>query len=387
MHNKAALHPVSQHPFWWTRDEADTHLDEYVIQRRGAISPPVALGAIINAIEHNVAVLDSEANIVAVNAAWRGFARRYGCRSFDGGVGLNYLSICDSAGEDTAKRVAADIRRLIEGKRETARRLYEMPLEGSSRRFVVYLSRFHLEGQSWILVMHRDTTHGGEEADAHIGTSERLQIAIDERRRIARELHDCTAQHIAAIRILLMLARRNLNNSSTEELINDAQHAAGEALREMRSFSYLLHPPAVGDDGLASALAAFIDGYGRRVELPIAFSVRGTEPSNLAEVEIALFRVAQEALANVHRHANATSASVELTFHDDALTLTVVDDGKGLETDSSGKAVSPGVGLASMAARVEELDGSLRLSGTRKGTRLVANIPLSSKIDATGSAT
>jgi signal transduction histidine kinase len=337
--------------------------------------PAVSLQPLIDALGQNIALLDGSGTIATVNAAWRAFAREHGWRSARAGIGTNYLRVCDASPEATD--VAAELRALLAGRCSTSKLAYDMNVAGELRGFIVTMCALELGQRRWVLMMHGDAapaaTRGGA---ASVAPEQRLRIEFEERRRIARELHDSTSQHLTAIELLLMSAYRRVQDPHAERLIREAVQETVHALREMRSFSFLLHPPVVEGGGLAEAMASFIQGYSRRIELPITFAARIEAPESLVPFEAALFRVAQEALANVHRHADATCARVELLAGPDEVMIVVEDDGRGFGRDSDASGELPGVGIAAMKERVEEFGGNLEYHHPERGTRLTARIPL-----------
>ena len=321
----------------------------------------------------------ADTNIVAVNAAWKSFARAHGLRCQNAGIGVNYLRVCEQAEEAEAAAVAASLRALQLGQAELLTHSYAMAVGDEVRDFLTTISRVEADDELWILVMHADVTEVGRATGARpVAADERLRIQLDERRRIARELHDSISQYLIAIGLLLLSARRRTDDEVVDQLIVEAEDATAEALREVRATSYLLHAPLIEAGGLVEAIETLVDGYSRRIGLPIDFTARLPDPAAIAPVEVALFRITQEALANVHRHAEASQASVLLEYDGNEVTLTVEDDGKGLADVAGAPSVQLGVGIKSMRARTEELGGRLELRSTLKGTRLTARIPVNS---------
>lgn len=331
---------------------------------------------LIDALEQNVAILDDSGTIVRVNAAWKAAARQNGWGWPRAGIGMNYLRVYD-ASED-AFEVAEELRAILAGRCASSRLLCGLPAGGVPRPVVVTMSALATGDRRWIMVLHGDA-HGPAGEVGAVAPQQRLRIEFEERRRIARDLHDSTSQHLTAIELLLMSAYRRVQDPSAERLIREAVQETVHALREMRSFSFLLHPPVIEGGGLAEALESFIRGYSRRIELPIAFTARIDAPEALAPLEAALFRVTQEALANIHRHADATEARVLLASGPDEVMLVVEDDGCGIACEPGAPGHPPGVGIAAMKERVEEFGGWLDIESPGKGTRLTARIPLRSE--------
>jgi PAS domain S-box-containing protein len=204
-----------------------------------------------------------------------------------------------------------------------------------------------------------------------------LWAGEQERRHVARNLHDSTAQHLVAIDLSLSrLERRVPAAPQTAAIMRDMREALTAAHREVRTYSYLLHPPQLQRLGLEDTLRRFIEGFGRRSELAINVEVTGATPVS-AETELALFRVAQEALMNVHRHSNAHTATVRLTRSSTAIVLEVDDDGVGLpDAAELASNKTDGVGIPGMQARMVQMGGSLDLIRLPRGLRVRAEAPI-----------
>ncbi len=199
-----------------------------------------------------------------------------------------------------------------------------------------------------------------------------LDAAESERRRVGRELHDSTAQHLVAIDLGLGALQRRLPTLSDSEarIFGELRASLGAAQREIRAFSYLLHPPLLKRRGLIDTLRRFVEGFGRRTTMDIDLRLPGRLRHLPEEVEVALFRVTQEALMNVFRHADAHRVRVELIARKDAVIIEVEDDGVGIED------ATPGVGITGMRARLAQLGGRLTLTPLLVGTKVRAFIPL-----------
>jgi PAS domain S-box-containing protein len=201
-------------------------------------------------------------------------------------------------------------------------------------------------------------------------TERLLQVQEEERRRIAAELHDSTSQHLVALQFGLMALRRGRANAET---LKDMRKELGEALREVRTLTYLLHPPTLAREGLSKTLRTFARGFGQRSGLSVTLSVRGAVDCLPTAAQRALFRVAQEAVANAHRHSPARRISIELRRGRAGVRLTVTDD--GARPGESPPKFQPGVGISGMEARIQRLDGSFSIDAAASGTRVSAFLP------------
>jgi signal transduction histidine kinase len=198
-----------------------------------------------------------------------------------------------------------------------------------------------------------------------------LTAEAQERQRIARELHDSTAQHLVAIDLTLArLERRSGDNKDHADIARDIRLSLIAAHREVRTFSYLLHPPDLERLGFETTLRRFLDGFGLRTGLKIKLTVEGARLALGQVGELALFRVAQEALMNVHKHAKAKMADIRLLYAPVNVVLEVRDDGVGLtaaQIESLLAEQTGGVGISGMHARMEQIGGRLDLLPATKG--------------------
>ncbi len=199
-----------------------------------------------------------------------------------------------------------------------------------------------------------------------------------ERQRIARELHDSTAQNLTAIGILLSVIAQSIGNSDakTGAILGEALSLAEQCSQEIRTISYLLHPPMLEEVGLVSALKTYSEGFMRRSNISVAFDVSPGFARLPQEVEIALFRVAQEALANVHRHSESAAASINVFRNIEDVVLEVKDVGRGIKPAILERPGQLGVGIIGMKERLRQLGGRLEIESGADGTRVRAVVPL-----------
>jgi PAS domain S-box-containing protein len=196
-----------------------------------------------------------------------------------------------------------------------------------------------------------------------------LQIQDEERRRIARELHDDLAQHVTAVKMEIDASGRG----------RELSDAMGAILQKIRETSYLLHPPLLDEAGLRAALHWYVDGLMQRSKLQISLAFHpDVLPGVPKEIEMTIFRIIQEALANVFRHANSDSARVEVIGESEQIILRVRDYGKGISARIARMESSAqlGVGITGMRERVRQLGGELSVTRAEPGTLVEARIPL-----------
>jgi signal transduction histidine kinase len=256
----------------------------------------------------------------------------------------------------------------------------------------------------WIIVeaWARDLSHepsvGGLVINLHDVTAQRmseralrqlsgrlLRLQDEERRRISGDLHDGTAQDLLAIGFNLDRLRRQAatQHADLETQINDSESLVQKALRDIRTLSYLLHPPLLDEMGLPAALRWLVDGFTARSGIDVTYVEDPSTGRMPRDIEIALFRIAQESLTNVHRHSGSPSAVVRLSLGAEGAVLVVKDRGKGNVTDTltggDGQAAETGtlgVGIAGMRERIRQLGGTLTVLSDKRGTSVEAWVPM-----------
>lgn len=211
-----------------------------------------------------------------------------------------------------------------------------------------------------------------------------LRVQDEERRRIARDLHDSAGQTLAALKMSLGALRRSHPEIEGAAALKDATDFAESAIREIRTTSHLLHPPLLDEVGLQSALQWFTSGYAERSGVDVSLKM-DSEMSRLpAEYELCLFRLVQECLTNIHRHSGSKSATVDLDRREEYVRLEVVDQGKGMPEEIQKKIIAgenPGVGLRGMRERIRQLGGKVSIQSNAKGTTVSVVLPLFCKRD------
>jgi signal transduction histidine kinase len=207
-----------------------------------------------------------------------------------------------------------------------------------------------------------------------------LVIQDDEHRRIARELHDGVGQLLAAIAINISLVELESNKLSKQarDAVSDNASMVQEIIRSIRSISHLLHPPLLDESGLSSALSWYVDEFGQRSGIKVAFECSPELGRLSSEMEIAIFRIVQESLGNVLRHSQSPTAFVTLDVEDGVVNLIVRDEGVGIPVERQNQIKTgsrSGVGLRGMRERVRQLEGSLQIQSGPNGTEIAAAIP------------
>jgi two-component system NarL family sensor kinase len=206
-----------------------------------------------------------------------------------------------------------------------------------------------------------------------------LQLQDEERRRIARDLHDSAGQTLTVLGMNLgqleQLAQSG--NAQFTEKLQEAQELLQRVTQEIRTTSYLLHPPLLDESGIAAALRWYIDGLNQRTPLKIDLSISEDFGRLPRETELAMFRIVQESLSNVLRHSGSDVAIIRIKRHNSTVTLEVEDHGRGIAAE---KLVAlneggSGVGVRGMRDRVRHLSGEMKLESTDSGTTVSISLP------------
>lgn len=201
-----------------------------------------------------------------------------------------------------------------------------------------------------------------------------LRAQDEERRRIARDIHDTTVQKLALLSMNLAQLKPHANSGAN--LIENSQKLAKECVQELRTLSYVLHPPMLDELGLGSALRIYVEGIAQRSGVAIDTEVDPAVPRLRHEAEMALFRVAQESLSNVLRHSGSKTARIKLTSNN-GVEMTISDEGKGFTKQMQPDLSAPvGVGIAGMNERISQLGGVLTIDSTPSGTTVTAHLPV-----------
>lgn len=211
-----------------------------------------------------------------------------------------------------------------------------------------------------------------------------LRVQDEERRRIARELHDSLGQDLTAAKISLAMLANECNPGSPHLL--EAQSLVDRSISDTRTLSHLLHPPLLDEAGFASAARWYVEGFGRRSGIATKLDLPERVNRLPRRTEIALFRILQEALTNVHRHSASGAVEVRVTADKFGVVLAVKDSGTGIPKevlDRFWKSGNVGVGLPGIRERLKELGGVLEIESNSQGTLLKATIPVLAA-DATG---
>jgi PAS domain S-box-containing protein len=275
-----------------------------------------------------------------------------------------------------------------EGLRETAKgEISFRGLQGSDRSLRLALSPLPNYDQSQhraVCVVATDVTElfeanqslrKNEEALRQL-SARLLQSQDEERKRISRDLHDSAGQYLAAARMRLEAINNNLSGSPQAEqlrpFVADALQAVSECSKEIRTVSYLLHPPTLDFAGLRSAIQWYTQGFSERSGISVDLEISPSLDRLPQDLELTIYRVVQESLTNIHRHSGSKWAGIGLLQKRDQLTLEIADKGKGMAPVSPDNPPSVGVGISGMRERVHQLGGKLAIESSSRGTTIRA---------------
>jgi signal transduction histidine kinase len=204
-----------------------------------------------------------------------------------------------------------------------------------------------------------------------------LRAQDDERRRISRELHDSLGQNLIAAK---MIADTFTNQTPTPDVVSQLNTILEGSVSSVRSISYLLYPPLLDEIGLTSAAEWLIEGLSKRSDLVVALEIKGRKRRLPPDVEVTLFRILQESLANIQRHARSPNAEILLNFEPASVALRIQDHGVGISAEKlrelDERASYAGIGLAGMKQRVQEQGGTFHLSSNTNGTTIEVEVPV-----------
>jgi signal transduction histidine kinase len=334
------------------------------------------LQSLIDGLSGFVAAVSPEGIILATNENWGRNVERLDVPQFQ--VGSNYIAAMAALTESGDRRAPALLKAFHEvgnGVRQAVRCLYVGwgPLSGND--FNVTFSGMESGGIRTVLISAQDMTELNElKDDLRRSHGKVLKAQERERREVARELHDSTAQILAALNLNLINFRTSVEGTGVEKTVADCKSTVDELLQEIRSISFLAHPPELLRQGLTGAIRSLCSGFAARTGLSIDLQIADIGEASRT-VEATLYRLAQEALAAIHRHPRAGHASMQLLGTRGHLSLIIADDGAGFEEADLHSPMPLGVGVMGMEERLKELGGSLLIRRTQAGTTVTATLP------------
>jgi len=344
-----------------------------------------ALQSLIDELPEEVALLDESWRILAVNRNWTRKASQSVRRELY--PGRNYRELLEgwaAAGNRDCAIVVAALQELASGARRSFEHVYTQDVRGQARDYKVKISTFTSGGTPLATITRHEITFVTKLAEQTRRLEKSLlSIQEEERRRIGRELHDAIAQLLVALHLCNLRLKHMHPDPESKTVFSEVDETLERVNEEIRAISYLLHPPTLDERGLVESIDAMAQGFARRTGLRISFWFDGQIEEWDMVVQASLYRVAQEALTNVHRHAEADKVGIRLVAKPGRfLHLIIEDDGIGIPNAPLSSIAPLGVGIAGMQSRIAELGGRLTIHRLDKGTCIIASVPLSPRIIA-----
>jgi PAS domain S-box-containing protein len=301
-------------------------------------------------------------------------------------LGKSFTTILESAEQ---RRFSSIFPRVVaNGKHASVIETILVRKDGMYRTIRIQMKRTELGGATGIIATLDDVTSARKTEDA-LKQSERelrllstrlLDSQDDERRKIARELHDGTAQNLFAISMNLTRLMKECSTEGWRDVLEECMTLCERSREEIRTLSYLLHPPMLDEAGLVPALKWYVEGFANRTGIKVNFTVNERVTRMPVDIETDLFRIVQECLANVHRHSGSSRVAVQLDRDARNVFLKVRDWGTGMPTNPNGDStwVTPGVGIPGMRERVHEHQGRFDITSDEHGTLISVVMPIQS---------
>jgi PAS domain S-box-containing protein len=375
------------------RDITERKITEEALQASDAFTR-----AVLDSLSAHVFVLDREGVILKTNDAWTAFARQHADGVFTiGEVGDNYLDLCRhniAGGSSTGQAILNGIEAVLTGDQPGFSAEYHAALPGEERWFLMRVAP--LKGAKGVVISHTDISErvrmaksledhvlllGKKREELESLTGKLIEAQEEERKRIARELHDDFNQRLAALSVELESMEQTpiAPPEPVARQLAAIRVRVGRLSDDLHNLAYRLHPSLLEHVGLEVAARDHVAEFTKRTGLSVRFTAREVPGTLLPEIATNLFRVMQESLQNVFQHAQATEVTVRLSGSSKGIGLSVRDNGKGFDLESKNARVR-GLGLVSMQERARGLGGFLRIhSLPRDGTNVCTWIPRSSE--------
>lgn len=333
---------------------------------------------LVRGFSEQVAVVDASWTLLAVNDAWKQMIHVAGYPELVPGTNYrHFLETFASRGHANALAVLNGVNAIDAGETNSFQFTYAGVDKWEGRTLQLIINRLHVEGRTVATITRADVTDSANLRRLREQfSSSVLECQAEERRRFGRELHDSTAQLLASAGLLLGALKQKSPGAETIGVVEQLQELVSEAQKEIRSVSYLAHPPSLDIMGFAEAMQELAKGFAKRTGLHMSFEQRG-DLIDLSRVsKSALYRLAQEALANVHRHAKAEHVCVCLHSRKLAAHMVITDDGIGISPQTLAGRGRAGVGLSGMRSRLQEIGGRLSVRRLAPGTAICASVPI-----------
>jgi two-component system, NarL family, sensor kinase len=316
------------------------------------------------------AILDLDGILLAANARW--YQLPIAARS-----ALAQRQDCDGDTSAELLVLSAGLRAIFRGARSEFRLQYRGETADSSGWYEARAARIGQGVDGFVIVTHEDITESKRLEDELRRVSRQLiKTQGDERRRIAREIHDTTVQNLVGAALQLdRVSDQTISGDDARLALREVRQLLELSMRELRTLSYLLHPPMLDELGLVPAIRWYARGFVQRSGIRVEIAAPKTLPRLDPDAESSLFRIVQEALGNVHRHSGSPDARITLRAYPQHLLLEIADHGRGMHKAAASDGAAMGVGIAGMRLRLRQIGGALDISSGRRGTILRATVP------------
>jgi len=329
---------------------------------------------VADGLTEQIALLDENWTILAINRAWAKTSALYGDDAFVPGTSYwQPVKKLADEGLEVARNLIAGIEQIEAGTRHSIELVYQGSAPEEGHVYQLSVNRFLVAGQTLASILRYDVTRLVELRRLREDFSNSVIVhQTEERQRIARELHDSTTQLLASVTMAAGRLRRASHISDLPPLLDELDQLVAQTQEEIRSISFLAHPPSLAKSTLPEALESLVEGFARRTGIGVQFQVVGEWHVAYPAGEGAIYRIVQEALSNIHRHSKAAHAKVRLSGNEKMMHTVISDDGTGMPD-----VIKSGVGLAGMRSRLAELGGRLTIrSHVPAGTSLIASVPV-----------
>ena len=333
---------------------------------------------LIDGLTEQIALVDENWKILFVNQSWTKMAEllrslRLGARNrlFGGSAERER-----QRGGQSAYDLIAGIEEINQGKRNSFQLDFRSGDPEVGHDYQLCINRFEVSGRKFASITRYDVSRLLELRKLREDFSYSVvKLQEVERRRIGREIHDSTMQLTVCLDMMIGQFKRTCKTEACGPVLDEMRELVAKTQQEIRSIAYLIHPPVLGELTLPEALQALVEGFGRRTGFSVQFELVGEPQVSCPSAEGAIYRVVQEALSNIRRHAKAKHATVRLRRGTAVTHVIIADDGVGLPA-----AIKAGVGLAGMRSRLSELGGRLSIRSQSSGTTVIASIPAQRRI-------
>jgi PAS domain S-box-containing protein len=298
-------------------------------------------------------------------------------------ISVSISPVTDASGKIIgASKIARDV---------SGRKRIERELSESEQRFRMLANALDTQVQFRTQELRRQNAEILSQANQLRDLSGRLMLAQDEeRRRIARDLHDSAGQNLAALGMMLGELEREAKSDPARlaQSVKNAKDLVKDLTREIRTTSYLLHPALLDEGGLSSAVRWYLEGLSERSGIHVELNIPDNLERLTPEMELAIFRLVQECMTNIHRHSGSKTAVIRIAREPHKIYVEVQDHGKGMSPERLAEVQSQGVGVGirGMRERVRHSQGELTIDSNSLGTKITAIFPLSAPAHRTATS-